>query len=120
MATLLQELDYAITSLEQSEQIPPIVIKDVLEYLRNARELRRNAPGFCVHCDKAFSTTPEGLDAFREHCKKCPEHPWRPALEALLTAFIAVVETDGFCGSGLMRKRIEEMKAAIAKAREAM
>lgn len=36
----------------------------------------------------------------------------------LLAACVAVVELDGFVGSALMRKRIEEMKAAIAKARE--
>ncbi len=34
----------------------------------------------------------------------------------LLAVCVAVVELDGFVGSALMRSRINEMKAAIAKA----
>lgn len=60
-------------------------------------------------CSVAHDPNPAGLP-YVVHC------PLHKAAEGLLAACKSVVEQDGFCGSGIMRKRIDEMKAAIASA----
>ena len=89
----------------------------------------KHTPGPWVVHDRWYIGTPgEGMRTHAEVkcCVNVPasdheQHEANACLIAaapdLLAACEAVVEQDGFVGSALMRKRIEEMKAAIAKAK---